>query len=141
MSLHYADVSTFLAAALVADGNTNQPFIQPGFDTDPLLQKGSPNELIFISIGGGAGPTTQLLFDRPFLRVAIVGRQRDYQSAEDLAAQVDRILCRIDHNTAIGNSNVLYISRTGGGPALSTHDDAQRYHFACSYIAETTLGL
>lgn len=135
------DLCTYLKAALIADGNTDSIHFESGFDTDALLMRTSPNQIVFVAVSGGAGPTTELLFDRPFVRVAVAGNQRDYDSAEALAMQLDRILMRIDHKTVIGTSTVLYITRTGGGPSMSTKDDAERYHFACSYITETTLGL
>ena len=143
--MRFADVKSwaegYLAALRDPDGQLvytpYTPMVLPGPASDAIVQKSSPNELVFLTLGGGAGMTTEGLFDQPFLSVRAIGRQNDFTGAENLAYFLDAGLLAFDSNGIIGNAPVLRVARSGGAPALLMMDDASRYHFTCSYIVET----
>jgi hypothetical protein len=136
----YSDVAEFLAAGLRSSYDP-LPAFSPGPASSTKQQKTSSGRLIFVTVGGGAGLTTELLFDRPFISIRVCGNQNDYADAETLAKAVDFLLLGVDTNSLIGAAEVLYVTRTGGGPSLLEQDSADRYHFSCSYISETQTGL
>lgn len=143
--LTYSDLETFTAAGLTAlgygvDDGPLMPLIQPG---PPLPQfvKSSPNSLVFLTPGTGAGLDSEHLFDRPFVNVRVYGTQMDYSATETLAQDIDRIFLAVTGNATVGDTKVLYITRAGGSPALYGYDDADRYVFTCSYLIEAQTGL
>lgn len=144
--MRYSDVETFVSAALVDLGyaldDPTSPVLNPGPPTTPELLKLSPNRLVFLFLGNGAGLTTEGLYDRVFLSVRTIGRQEDFTDAENLAYQLDNILLTATEAGPIvmGTARVLYVTRTGGAPALLEKDAADRYHFSCSYLIETKTG-
>lgn len=117
------------------------PLIDPGPATDPLRQELSPDDMVFLTLGGGSGLHLEYGFDRPFITVRTLGKQHDYAGAEELALDVDDYLLSFDGSSMIGETYLLFITRTGGRPELAQHDVADRYHFACSYIADSESGL
>lgn len=143
--LRFGDVQTYVNDALVALGTYGDPsdpmfpVIDPGPATDQLM-KISPNRLIFLTVGGGAGFTTEQLYDRPFIAARVLGITKNYLDAETLALDVDKILTGVVKNTLVGTAKVLYINRTGGAPALYSYDASERYNFTCSYISEAKTG-
>lgn len=128
----------YLAAKLAEGGRT--PRIDPGPANLASLQKLSPQEIVFLDVGGGAGLALEYLFDQPFIGTHVVGRQGDYDGAESLAELVDTAFLLVDSNATIGTAEALYITRTGGRPHLIGKDVADRYHFGCSYIAKAVTG-
>jgi hypothetical protein len=116
---------------------TQTPAVAPGPASDEMMQKISPDEIVFMTVGGGAASTVEGLFDNPFITVRTIGAQNDYQSAEDLAWYMDKGLLAIPDNGYMGEARIKPVARTGGVPALLSQDNASRYHFICSYIVET----
>jgi hypothetical protein len=97
----------------------------------------SPGQLVIIALGSGPGLSVEELFDRQIAQIRSVGLQgSNYQSAEQLAQDVDKGMIAIDHSQSINNKWVLSVVRSGGGPALLLKDDADRYHFTCNYVVE-----
>lgn len=137
--LTFNDVKDFLQAGLIALGRT-APVIAPAVDTDALAQKLSPQQLILMRVGNGAGFTTEALFDRPFIFLGIWGKQNNFADAESLALDCDRVMTSAVGNVMIGGTGALYITRTGGRPQLVDKDAADRYHFTCTYLAESQTG-
>lgn len=141
--MRYSDVQQFVAAQLTAvfeygvNPSKPLPVFSPGPAADQIVQKAGPNALVFLTVGGGSAQGTEGLFDKPFIAVRAIGKQMDYDSAECLASDVDAILLSVSGNSLVGNANVLYVVRSGGGPLLLQQDAANRYHFSCSYIVET----
>ena len=131
--MRYKDVELFLRP--IVGYATN--IVSPGPSTEAALQKLSPQAMVFATVGGGAGLTSEQNFDRPFITVRTIGKQGDYDSAEALAFAIDAAFLALDHNGLVGTAKVLYVTRTGGAPSLIDHDSADRYHFQCTYIAET----
>lgn len=129
--MRYSDVESFLRP-IVGDAP-----IHPGPSTEAALQKLSSQAIVFATVGGGAGLATEGLFDKPFITIRAIGKQGDYDSAETLAKDIDAAFRALDHNGEVGEAKVLYVTRTGGGPTMIDHDNADRYHFQCTYIAET----
>jgi hypothetical protein len=116
------------------------PILRPGPTTNAQIQKIGPQSLVLLSVGSGSGLTTEGSFDRPFIEARCVGKQNDFEGAEFLAKAVDRLLLDVGSPMTLGSTYTLYITRTGGGPQLAEYDTANRYHFACSYIAEAETG-
>lgn len=133
--IRYTDLQPWVAAKMVALGHTDVLWV-PGPPTATRLMQKTPNAFILLSIGNGAAPTTELLFDQPFILARVVGRQNDLASAETLAFDLDKVLLSVDQKTLIGTANVLSIWRTGGPPGQVSFDDAERYQYQTTYIAE-----
>lgn len=138
--MRFSDIKSFVEQGLTSMGYEDLPSIAPGPASDVILQKRDAGRMIFIYPGSGASFSTELLFDRPFLIVRTIGYQKDFESAESLAHDLDTLLCKVDSNALIGTAKVLYITRTGGAPTLAERDSANRYHFTCTYITETQTG-
>lgn len=138
--MRYSDIESFVHAGLTALEYDPVPVLNPGPNTDPEVQKRSPNAMVFLTVGGGSGLTTEQLFDLPFIIVRAVGKQHDFLSAETLAWDLDKLLLSVTSNTVIGTAKTLYINRTGAAPQLLLRDTADRYHFQCTYITETQTG-
>lgn len=143
--LTYGDLKSFTSAGLTAagygvDDGPLMPWIQPG---PPLPQfvKASPNALVFLTPGVGAGLDMEQLFDRPSTNVRVYGPQGDFDAAEALAQTIDKLYLAVNGNATVGDTKVLYIVRAGGSPALYGYDEADRYIFTCSYIIEAQTGL
>ena len=145
--MRYSDVESFAHDGFVALGYDDTtygfPVLDPGPATDANLQKLSFDRAVFLTIGNGAGLTSEDLFDRLFITTRVVGQQNDYADAEQLAWQLDTMLLSVNAKPVrmIGTARVLYVARTGGGPVVLEKDSADRYHFTCTYITETGTGL
>lgn len=113
------------------------PIIDPGPGSDNDALDLSPACLVLLTIGPGAGLSTEGVFDRPSVQARCVGEQSDYYSAEKLAFDVDAGFNAVSGSRSIGGRWFTSIVRSGGGPALLLRDDADRYHFTCTYIYET----
>lgn len=105
---------------------------------DPVLQIApGPEDLdtatqfIMITPGPGLGLTNDMMFDQQVFTVEVAGKQGDYDSAEDLAHQVDQFFLRLE-SMNVGGARVLPGGRSGG-PSVLLIDNAKRWHFACSY--------
>jgi hypothetical protein len=149
--LVYADVKEFLTLGLAGLGYKSTLPVQPEAKPMPLIDVGpfsmaqlqdlSPGPIVFATVGNGAGLTDEYLFDQPFITIRAIGPQGDYDGAERLARDVDRLFLAIDGNGKVGNTPVLYVTRSGGGPELIDYDDSNRYHFQTTYIARSQTGL
>jgi len=138
--LTHAAVRDYVLPRLKREGFTPRP--HPGPDTDPILQKLSPGPILFLMVGGGSGLTLESLFDRPFIATRYIGKQQSYDDAEAGALLLDKILLDVENNTdVLGSTRTLFVTRTGGAPRCVTQDNANRFHFVCSYIAQATTGL
>lgn len=136
-TLTYADVQGYIAGYLTSLGTYNPlPFFDPGPDADLVLQDQSPNYMVMIVVGGGAGLDVEEVFDRALVHIRTIGNQEDYTGAEKLAQDVDRGMNAIASSQSINNKWTLSIVRSGGAPSLLLRDDGDRYHFTCNYIWE-----
>lgn len=138
--MKYSDVRDFVTAGLTEKGygtSLELPQFDPGPSTAVALLARYTRSVVFLTVGNGIGMTVEELFDQPFITVRVVGTQDDYDYAEQLAKDVDDVLLAVDHNTQIGSSLTLRISRTGGPPQLVDFDSGSRYHFQNTYVAET----
>lgn len=139
MPLTYNDVYTFLSAKTLS---TDVVRFDHGPETNALRQKQkTPQALVVLAVGNGAGMTTERLFDQVFINVSIWGKQGSYESAEALALAVDKALLSVESPAMVGSTRVLYITRSGGRPQLVEFDASDRYHFTCTYIAEASTGM
>lgn len=112
------------------------PAFHPGPSTIHSLWNKSPNAMVFLTLGNGAGLAKEGVFERPFIVARVIGPQNDFAAAEALAYDVDNILNAVDTNTLVGEALTLYITRTAGSPQLVDFDAANRYHYQTTYIAE-----
>lgn len=142
--MKYADIEDYLTVWLGQFyGGDDQPAM-PLFSFDPynaITSKATPNAMIYLAVGSGAGLSKEQVFDRPFITVRTIGLQGDFDSAEQLAEHVDAGFLLLGSNGIVGSTTVLYVTRSGGKPTLLLKDTADRYHFTCSYITETPTGL
>lgn len=145
MSLTYRDCASFVHDGLIGlryvdapgVGDLAMPALSSGPVTTARLMNLSPGSIIFLQLGGGAGLTTEGLFDRVMLTLLVIGDQGDFDGAEQLALDVDRVLAGgVGGNTQVGGTGALYVTRTGGRPSLADLDSGERYHFTGSYIIE-----
>jgi len=137
--MRYSDVESFLQDGLTGLGYKPLPVFSPG-PSQLVVERKAPGSMVFATFGGGLGPTSEEHFDRPFITIRALGKQRDFTGAETLAWDIDTLLLAVDGNAIVGTAKVLYIVRTGGAPALVDHDSAERYHFQSTYIVETQTG-
>lgn len=136
--MRYDDVKAWAQAGLTEIGapyDTDMPVFDMGPFTVARRQKLSPQAMVFLLLGAGAGYAHEGLFDQPFLTVRVIGRQGDFTYAEKLAYDLDTVF-DVPGNTLVGTAKTLFIVRTGGAPQLVDLDDGDRYHFQCTYIAE-----
>ena len=143
--MRYSDLEAFVTAGLTAkgygtDGHPAMPLLNPGPWAMTQLYELTPNAMVFLQLGNGAGLTLEHAFDRPFITVRAIGPQNDFATAETLAYDLDNLLLAVGSNAQVGTARVLYITRSGGGPALIDLDTANRYHFQTTYITETPTG-
>lgn len=136
-----SDVQDYLSLYLSSIGYSPVPLMDSGPASDAMLQKRSPHGLVFVTVGAGGGLTSEGYFDRPFIIVRSIGKQNDPDGAERQALDIDIAFLSVDSNRQIGNAKVLYITRAGGRPSLLEQDNAERYHWQCTYITETPTGL
>lgn len=136
--MRYDDVKAWAQAGLTEIGapyDADMPVFDMGPFTVARRQKLSPQAMVFLLLGAGAGYAHEGLFDNPFLTVRVIGRQGDFPYAEKLAYDLDTVF-DVPGNTLVGTAKTLFIVRTGGAPQLVDLDDGDRYHFQCTYIAE-----
>lgn len=148
--LTFSDVQAFLKAGLSRAGYVEilpithdkaMPLIEPGPASEASMQKRSPQAIVFVRLSSGGGLTVEQLYDEIVLDINIIGPQRSYKLAEKLANDVDYVLLQAVGNTQVGETEVLYINRIGGRPALDDFDSADRYHFTGSYVTEAVSDL
>lgn len=149
--LVYEDVRSFLDEGLRAKDYTDLLPAQPQSKPMPLLDVGpfsivslqdlSPGPIVFATVGNGAGLTLEQTYDQPFITIRAIGAQGDYTGAETMATDIDRLLLAINGNGMVGDTKVLYVTRSGGAPQLIDYDSGSRYHFQCTYIARSETGL
>lgn len=141
MTVRYDDVYTYVKDGLAEKGyggtGPKMPLFDPGPASVERLQQQSPHAMVFLTLGNGLGPTVEQLFDRPFIIVRVLGLQRNFDSAETLAYDIDKLLLEAGSNTQVGSAAALYITRTGGPPQLIDFDAGDRYHFQTTYLTET----
>lgn len=106
---------------------------------DPAVMK-TPGLIAFVSVGGGAGLTREMTFDRPFITLRIVGPPQNFDVAESFAMTLDAALLRRRGSEFVNKHWTLYTTRSGGRPALMMKDNGERYHFTASYVTEVESG-
>lgn len=139
--LRISDVETYLKSFLTGIGYNPLPVFSagPGANDDALDE--SPDRLVLLSFGSGAGMSNEYVFDNPALQVRTAGKQMDYNDAEQLAFDVDKGLLKYDHSMFMGTVWITSIQRAGGNPALLLKDNGDRYNFTCTYIVGAQAGL
>jgi hypothetical protein len=134
--LSFVDLETYLKGWLTEVGYDPLPYFDPGPGTDLNAIDASPGRLVLLTIGSGAGFTTEQVFDRPMVQVRTAGLQSDYSDAEKLSQDCDRAMTAVAQSQFLNGKWCLSINRLSGSPLLLLKDDADRYHFTCSYIVE-----
>lgn len=143
--LAYSDVTAFVTAALTALGygdptdpeSPEMPLLDPGPPTLAKAQKMSPHSMVILTVGNGAGLTTESLFDQVFITARVIGPQNDYASAEQLTRDLDGTFLAFPGSgpAMMGMTHVLYVTRPAA-PQLVDQDANDRYHFQTTYLAE-----
>lgn len=135
--MRYRDVEWLVRRAL---GTEEQPWdgqVVPGpFDPDD-----NPGEYVIVTGYGGPGEDAEGTLDLMTFQVRVVGPQKDYDAAEDQAIAIDKSFLSW-YSARVGTGPWLAgIQRVGGAPNPLLVDNAERWHFVCSYIFRTELAL
>lgn len=109
--------------------------VNESFSTDGKIPT-QPDRLIIVTITGGAGTLRERTFDQAFVQVRVRGRQRDNRDAEALAGQVDDVFMAAVPPVVLDGRRVVSIDYVGGPPGFLQRDNAERAHFACSYVLQ-----
>lgn len=92
-----------------------------------------PDESVVWSPYGGPGLEMDGALDGRSWQFRAIGRQNDYESAEEIATVLD--IAFISHfSSKVGDLWVTSIERVGGAPSPLTRDNGNRTHFVCSYV-------
>lgn len=137
--LTYSDAQTFVSAGLTAKGygvgnGPVMPAFHPGPPAIQVLWKKTPQGVVFLTVGNGIGLDKEGLYDKPFIVTRVIGRQNDYDYAQNLAYDIDALMLAVENGT-VGSTRTLFITRNAP-PQLVDYDSADRYHFQTTYIAE-----
>lgn len=114
----------------------NEYMMQPGIDLPSV-----PIPFAMFSRLEGSGLEVEGVLDGVGIRVETVGQQNNYTSGEEFALAIDRAMLAPLPDYKIGAVHVAYVNRFGGGPYEFEYDDANRYHFVCSYILAVQSGI
>lgn len=137
--LSFSDVESFVSAGLTGlgygtAGHPALPVFHPGPPAIAKLHVRTPNSLVFLTVGNGIGLAHEGLYDQPFVVVRVIGLQNNYDHAETLAHDIDRLLLAVETQT-VGATRTLFITRNSP-PQLVDFDASDRYHFQTTYITE-----
>lgn len=99
-----------------------------------------PDRYVVWTPYGGPGLELEGVLDARSWQARVVGRQMDYDSAEEVAIVLDEALIS-HHSSRVGGLWVPEIQRVGGAPTALLTDDADRTHFVCSYIVSVEMAL
>jgi hypothetical protein len=138
----YSDALSFVTAGLAGlgygtAGHPVMPAFSPGPAAIPKVQEAvSPNAVVFLTVGNGLGLAHEGLYEQPFITVRVLGPQNDYDTAEQITYDLDRLMLAVDSPRNVGSCRTLYITRNAS-PQLVDLDEADRYHFQTTYITET----
>jgi len=138
--MRYAILRDFLMAFLAGREWDPMPTFVPGPGTDANALDVTPDRLVMLTFGSGAGLSVEQVFDRPIVQVRAAGNQSDYDDGERLAYDLDRGMLSVDSSRDIGGVWVTGITRVGGNPQLLLIDDADRANFTCTYAMESETG-
>lgn len=138
--MRYSILRDYLMAFLLGREWDPMPTFVPGPGTDDNALDVSPDRLVMLTFGSGAGLSTEQAFDRPIVQIRAAGNQSDYDDGERLAYDLDRGMVAVDSSRSIGGVWVASFNRTGGNPQLLLWDDADRANFTCTYIMESETG-
>jgi hypothetical protein len=131
--MRFSQVKAFTLEVLAADYPDVR--VHPGPNIPDI-----PNRFVVWTPYGGPGLEVDGVFDARSWQFRAVGKQNNYDSAEEVAIALD--LALIAHQSGkIGDVWVPSIQRVGGAPAALVLDNADRTHFVCSYIASVELAL
>lgn len=100
-----------------------------------------PGRIVMVNPATGPGLSTEWVTDVRGFDVTVIGEQEDYDSAEELALWVDRTILGAGGSRQMGDEWVVDVNRFGSAPYNTEVDDADRYHFVCSYLFEVQSGL
>jgi len=135
--MRFSQIRDFTQAVMDAN-NWDDVKIFPGPNLPDV-----PNRHIVWTPYGGPGLEVDGVFDARSWQFRAVGKQGNYESAEEIAIALD--LALIAHQSSrvggVGGPWVPSIQRVGGAPAALVLDNADRTHFVCSYIASVELAL
>lgn len=135
--MRFNQIKAFTEAALTAAGIVGVQ-VRPG-PTIPDI----PGPFVVWTPYGGPGLEVDGVFDARSWQFRAVGKQNNYDSAEEVAIALDLALIAHQSSRVGGPTGpwVPSIQRVGGAPAALVLDNADRTHFVCSYIASVELAL
>lgn len=99
-----------------------------------------PTSFILATPYGGPGEELEGVLDGRSWQIRSIGSQNIYTDVEAVANLID-IAFLSWHSQKVGDVWVSSIQRVGGAPAALMVDEAERVHFACSYVLSVELAL
>jgi hypothetical protein len=141
MAVKYSQIRDYLKTYLAGLGYDPLPTFDPGPGADSNALDRSPDRLVLLTFGSGAGLSQEYAIDNPALYVRTVGGQADYDDSQQLSQDVDKGLLKLDHSQFVNGIWITSVQRAGGNPTLLLKDDGDRYHFTCTYIIGAKAGL
>lgn len=94
----------------------------------------NPGRFVLVSSTSGPGLDSEEIVDTQGFQLRVVGDQHDYESAEDLAWNLDREIIRFGaHSKMVDDTWVVSIKRAGSAPSVLEQDEAFRWHLVCTY--------
>lgn len=130
-----ADLEAYLTETVI---DAEAVPVVSGVDTDAM---NLPGRMVALTSVPGGPMSHENRIDYPAFQVRVAGEQGDFDSAERLAGQIDLALLAVCTTTRVGSVFVKNINRSGGPPSLLLKDDANRYHFVCTYLVQAPSGL
>jgi Bacteriophage minor capsid protein len=113
----------------------NRPW--PPFLIGPYIPE-MPAKAVFVTMLDGLGYSMEAMADNPSFQIRVRGDDNDQNGAEELAYAIDAaILAQTFPQTTEDGTNLMIVKRLAGSPAtLGPPDDAFRYEYVCSYLAQ-----
>lgn len=121
--------------SILDDAGLQQVTITPGPEVEDV-----PDECLVWTPFPGAGLDADGALDIRSWQFRAIGKQNDYESAEDIANVID-IAFLSHHSSRVSGVWVASISRVGGAPTPLLVDNGDRTHFVCSYLISVELAL
>lgn len=128
--MRYSQYRDFLLAGLVGT-DWEDVFMHPGPDDENT----PPGRFVMLTVIGGPGFNTEMIFDGKSFQVMVAGEQNDFDDAEGLAYKIDEINVS-SPSQAIGGLWSPQIYRQGGPPTPLIVDDADRHRWTCNYVVD-----
>lgn len=94
----------------------------------------APDRIVLLTPAGGPGLRLDGAVDEQTYNVRSRGLQRDPEDAQQIAAEVDRLIDGTEGPITVGDVRVVALWRVGSPPAMLAVDSAGRTHYSATYL-------